>query len=270
MKLFSKKITAFILSSLVLIIALCFYSCRTKETNVPGQTSNKQYKALIFDIGGVLLTEPYTKAQVVMFLHKIPTALRHWHFWNTILNFKQERNAILAPEARDTWENILRGVPEDIVAQQAIEYAQHKLHKDQLASITTQDLLNVFNYTRKYTKISNAGLALMRKAKEKGYKVYLLSNIGKEHLEHHLQRKDLRVIFDIADGAVYSYEVGAIKPEPAIYQVLLNKYNLRPEECLFFDNHQEMIDGAKAVGIDGILYRNHDKVVHELKRRKIL
>jgi len=123
---------------------------------------------------------------------------------------------------------------------------------------------------RRYTKIIPKGLQILKDVKAKGYKTYLLSNIPKEDYEYYLQQEDLKQIFELTDGGIMSYKVKAVKPESKIYKELLKTYNLKPEECLFIDNKQLMIDGAQAVGIDGIVCLNHDEVIEELKRRDVL
>ena len=53
-------------------------------------------------------------------------------------------------------------------------------------------------------------------------------------------------------GGVISYEIKKLKPYPEIYQHLLQKYNLIPEECLFFDDRAENTEGARKQGIHAI------------------
>lgn len=86
----------------------------------------------------------------------------------------------------------------------------------------------------------------VRLLKEKGYKIYLLSNYNKDFFEVHTKDADfLKVI----DGKVVSYEIHQIKPEPAIYEYLLQKYSLKPEESVFFDDRPENTETAEKLGI---------------------
>lgn len=82
--------------------------------------------------------------------------------------------------------------------------------------------------------------------KEKGYKIYLLSNYNKDFFEIHTKGADF--LNDI-DGKVVSYEIHQIKPEPAIYEYLLEKYQLNPQECVFFDDRPENTQAAEKLGI---------------------
>ena len=85
-----------------------------------------------------------------------------------------------------------------------------------------------------------------------------------------MQSKYLSIIFHLADGGIMSYKVKSIKPQKKIYQTLLQTYNLKPETCFFIDNKKRMVDGAKALGIDGIVCTDHNHVIETLKKLNIL
>ena len=72
--------------------------------------------------------------------------------------------------------------------------------------------------------------------KEKGYKIYLLSNYNEDFFRVHTEGASF--LQDI-DGKVVSYEIHKIKPYPEIYQYLLDKYELKAQECVFFDDRPE-------------------------------
>lgn len=82
--------------------------------------------------------------------------------------------------------------------------------------------------------------------KEKGYRIYLLSNYSKEFFDVHT--KDASFMNDI-DGKVVSYEIHAMKPDAVIYEHLLSKYDLKPEESVFFDDRPENTEAAEKLGI---------------------
>lgn len=82
--------------------------------------------------------------------------------------------------------------------------------------------------------------------KEKGYRIYLLSNYSEDFFNIHT--KDADFMNDI-DGRLVSYEVHLMKPDPAIYKCLLDKYELKAEESVFFDDRLENTQAAEALGI---------------------
>ena len=86
-----------------------------------------------------------------------------------------------------------------------------------------------------------------QKLKEKGYGIYILSNYSQELFEKHT--KDAPFI-SLADGVVVSYQIHITKPDEKIYRYLLDKYNLKAEECIFFDDREENTEAARKLGIE--------------------
>lgn len=83
------------------------------------------------------------------------------------------------------------------------------------------------------------------------YNVFALTNWSHETFPIALR---LFPFFGDFDGVVVSGEEGVIKPDPAIYQTLLDRYNLIPEECVFIDDRKENVDAAIAMKFMGIHY----------------
>jgi putative hydrolase of the HAD superfamily len=98
----------------------------------------------------------------------------------------------------------------------------------------------------------------------KGLKVYILSNYGKTSFEAGTKKR-LRFV-PMVDGKVISYEIKCVKPQKEIYEYLLNKYDLKADECLFFDDRPENVAGAERVGIHGILFKNIDQAKADLEK----
>ena len=93
----------------------------------------------------------------------------------------------------------------------------------------------------------------LRKVKSNGYGVYILSNASEDFYTYFTRHFDL----DFFDGYVVSADIHIIKPDERIYRYLLEKYDLKAEECLFIDDRQDNVDGAESVGIKGFLFRNN-------------
>jgi putative hydrolase of the HAD superfamily len=64
-----------------------------------------------------------------------------------------------------------------------------------------------------------------------------------------------------------SFEIGAVKPEPEIYRACLDALGVEPAEALFVDDRPRNVEGARALGIDAIVYEGADALVPELERR---
>ncbi len=99
--------------------------------------------------------------------------------------------------------------------------------------------------------------------KEKGYGIYILSNYSKELFDIHT--KGASFLKD-ADGMVISYQVHKIKPDPAIYEYLLQTYGLQAEECLFFDDRPANTEGARHVGMHTVTVTSREQLMEELAK----
>lgn len=94
-------------------------------------------------------------------------------------------------------------------------------------------------------------LDIILELKNKGVGVYGLTNWPAETFAE--ARRRFRTIGSI-DKYVVSSSVKLAKPEPAIYQFLLSKFNLKAQECVFIDDRIDNVNAAKALGMSGIVY----------------
>ena len=94
-----------------------------------------------------------------------------------------------------------------------------------------------------------------------GYGLYIIYNYAEymfKKTKHKLQ------FLSYLDGAIFSYQHKVIKPNKVIYEVLLNKYKLKAEECVFIDDRLENVEGAKALGFKGIQFKNYEQASTQL------
>ena len=99
--------------------------------------------------------------------------------------------------------------------------------------------------------------------KSKGYRVLYLSNFNRKA---HMECTDALDFLPYMDGGILSYQDLVIKPEPEIYQLLIDRYHLIPEECVFMDDLQANLDGAAKFGIHTILFKNQADAIEKLKK----
>ena len=97
--------------------------------------------------------------------------------------------------------------------------------------------------------------------KQACYKTYLLSNYSKDLFEKHT--KDAVFLNDI-DGMVVSYQIHKIKPDPDIYRYLLQKYSLKAEECIFFDDRNDNTVAAQKLGIQAVTVESKDVLMKNI------
>ena len=104
--------------------------------------------------------------------------------------------------------------------------------------------------------------ALVRKLKAEGYRVFLLSNLSYDGKNYAMCYPFMREF----EGTVFSCDEHKNKPEAGLYRVLLDRYDLRAEETVFFDDSPPNVEGANALGIHGILFRNAEEAEKEFRR----
>ena len=104
--------------------------------------------------------------------------------------------------------------------------------------------------------------------KEGGYRLFILSNYAKEASDILIEQ--YKEFFSLFDDIIISANIGMIKPEKEIYEHLLSKHSLKPEECIFIDDQEINIQSAQNIGITGVLYKNHENFESSLQRLDIL
>ncbi|WP_029231637.1 HAD family hydrolase [Butyrivibrio sp. VCB2006] len=98
--------------------------------------------------------------------------------------------------------------------------------------------------------------------KAAGYKVLYLSNFSRQALEG---CPDAMAFLDETDGGILSYRDHVVKPQPEIYHLLEQRYNLTPERTVFIDDTPVNIETAVKLGWKGIVYKNYSQTEKELK-----
>ncbi|MCR5762643.1 MAG: HAD family phosphatase [Treponema sp.] len=154
------------------------------------------------------------------------------------------------------WQELDRGViPEGTVIEMMKQTAQNP-YKDDVQRFFdegTHLLVKSFDYSANW----------LNALKQKGYKIFLLSNYPVSFFEMH--SKECFTFMPYIDGKVVSGYVKVIKPDAEIYSLLLNQYSLTPQECVFIDDVKENIEGAEKAGINGIHFTNYEEAKSKLQ-----
>jgi putative hydrolase of the HAD superfamily len=94
------------------------------------------------------------------------------------------------------------------------------------------------------------------------YKLYALTNIGKEALEYKIKRYNLEKFFG---GIVASCLEGVAKPEKEIFDRLINRYSINPETSVFIDDLERNTEAAKKLGFFTIRYVDKKQLINDFK-----
>jgi len=117
-----------------------------------------------------------------------------------------------------------------------------------------QDIRRVLddNWIDRVVNLMPASVEFFKEVKQMGYKTYVISDMGADVFAH-LRRRDA-FFFDQMDGILISAHEKLLKPDPAIFECLLNRYELVPEETVFIDDLPGNIAAAKGLGLSGIVF----------------
>lgn len=109
---------------------------------------------------------------------------------------------------------------------------------------------------------------IFKKLKEsRKLKIYALTNWSAETFPIALERYEFLQWFD---GIVVSGTEKMRKPLPDFYQILLDRYHVKPEEALFIDDNFRNIEAARKMGIDSIHFISPERLGEELASKEVL
>lgn len=188
--------------------------------------------ALVFDLGSVLVDNKIFFKETLYKSKLIPDDIVEEldaHIGNTYWNNKDK----------------LEYYSEDEFYKYMIDRAPEYLKSYIPAALKLQDSdLRLLDYSK----------TLIKKLKEKGYKLYYISNWSKWSKDK-LTRSGFFDFLKDFDGGIFSGDVGHMKPDNAIFQYFFNKYKeITPTECIFFDDRHDNISAAMNIGMYGILF----------------
>lgn len=105
---------------------------------------------------------------------------------------------------------------------------------------------------------------LVEGLKVMGYGIYGLTNWSMETFP---AARRMFPVLQLIDRYIVSGDVGMVKPDPRIFQLLLQRFGLRPEETFFIDDNADNVAAARALGIGGIHFTSADRLKTELSTK---
>lgn len=203
-------------------------------------------KNIIFDIGGVIL---------------------NWDL-DEMLNYftdKEEEQKFIYDNIFNSEEWVKGGLIDLGAISQYDFVSRIKEKTNHINDKLVEDV--ILNYY-KTLHVKKEVINLIKKLKEQGYNVYVLSNIN----DYIIEKINAKSFLELTDGYVLSYQVKKIKPNKEIYDILLNKYNLNSKESLFIDDLDENIKTANKLGIKGrkVIKNSYEDILNILKEYSVL
>ena len=199
---------------------------------------NKAIKNIIFDLGGVLLDLDFSRT------------------WKSLETAGGKITSELLPPFKE--DSIFRSqelgkIDNDTFYKGIRELTQSSLSDKEIDAIWNAMLLH----------FPAEKLNLLLKLKDQ-YRIFLLSNTNDIHwkyvIHHFLEPKAIKAE-DVFEGIYLSHEMHLSKPDPAIFQEVLKKEHLIPQETLFIDDSEANCLSAEQLGI----HTHHYLVTEPLK-----
>jgi len=183
-------------------------------------------KAIIFDFFGVLVTEGFKQ-------------FCDTHFSN---DDKKRQEAIKLVNKHDSGLISMEEFYAGLASLAHIEYSSAEaINSNQPNSL-------LINYIRQELKSK--------------YKIGVLSNSGDDYISRMLDSKDVKMFDDI----ILSFRHGMIKPQKEIFEMSAERLGIETSECIFVDDSLSHCAGARAAGMQAILYREFRQMKTDLEK----
>lgn len=195
-------------------------------------------KTIIFDIGNVLVHFGWKKMYEEVFglegaeLERFADATVRHQAWVDL-----DEGIITTEEAKEAY------------AKEVPEYREYidRIYKEM------DKMLVQFDYA----------IPWIKELKERGYRIYILSNWSKPAYD---ACKDTALSFlSFVDGAVFSYKELMIKPNKKIYELICSRYDINPSEAVFLDDSEPNIIAAREFGLHAIHFHSYEQGRKELE-----
>ncbi len=199
------------------------------------QPPRKPVRNVIFDFGGVLVT--WRPQEIIDSFYADPAlreALRTHAFQH------------------DDWLAMDRGTLDETTV--ALRCAARMARPE-------AELRALFDHVRAALTPIEPTVALLHELRERGFRLYGLSNMSATVFAHLAGRHEF---FKLFDGIVVSAAVKLLKPEPEIYEHLRERFELDFAESVFIDDLTRNVESARAVGLPAIQFLSPEQVRAEL------
>ena len=183
---------------------------------------------VVFDLGGVMIN--YNPRQFI-----------------TDLGYDKE----LGDELCDAifhdpvWGDMDKGIYMNYLEALPVFIEHHPHLEKEIRSFFTPDWYEVYTLKRDTERI------LYNWVYDQGLDIYILSNYSADGFTY-IEKK--YPFFRKAKGRVVSAFEKLVKPQPEIYRLLMDRYGLKADECVFIDDYQVNVDGAIAVGMNSFRF----------------
>lgn len=130
------------------------------------------------------------------------------------------------------------------------------------SSLTKEEIAHIFNLRTDLIFPIEQNVILLPELKKQGFRLYFLSNFPIDIFE---EVKTGYYFFRYFDGGLISAEAKSSKPDRRIYDILLERYKIIPDETLYIDDIEINVKTAESLGMKGLVTFGAIGISHELK-----
>jgi len=112
------------------------------------------------------------------------------------------------------------------------------------------------------SQVIAGSLDILETLRAKGVPNYAITNFSAEKFAH---AREIWPFLDAFDGIVVSGEHRMLKPDAAIYRLLLDTHGLAAADCVFIDDSPKNVEGARAVGMHALHFTAPDRLRADLR-----
>jgi 2-haloacid dehalogenase len=206
-----------------------------------GQAAGERRPVIVYDLGGVLIDwDPR-------------------HLYRQLIEDEAAMEWFLAEVCHTAWnEEQDRGRSFAAAIEEAA--ARHPEHRPLIAA-----------YFERWAEMMageiEGSVAILEELQSAGYELHALTNWSAETFPHARERFAFLEWFD---SILVSADVGLIKPDPAIFDLLLERIGRTPADCIYIDDNPKNVASAAALGFDAIAFRSAAQLRADLEDRGLL
>jgi len=205
------------------------------------QSGGGRRPAIVFDLGGVLID---------------------WnprHLYRKLFDDEARMEWFLAEVCHTAWnEEQDRGRAFAVAVEEAA--ARHPEHRPLIAA-----------YFERWDEMMagpiEGAVAILEELENAGHELHALTNWSAETFPF---ARDRFAFLERFESILVSADVGLIKPDPRIFELLLARIGRTPAECVYIDDNPKNVAAAAALGLDAIAFEGADQLRVALARRALL
>jgi putative hydrolase of the HAD superfamily len=131
------------------------------------------------------------------------------------------------------------------------------------SSLKKEEIAHIFNLRTDLMYPLDKNVRLLPQLKKQGFMLYYLSNFPADIFD---EVREGYYFFKYFDGGLISAKAKSSKPEKKIYEILLEKYSIKPEECLFIDDIEINVKTAEGIGMTGLVTHGSPEISKQVEK----